>query len=191
MLYEFPYFSFKKELPAAFCDGLIKLCLDLELSTGGLFERDGTRFDSRVRNNKVAWLNSPDIITLMYLYINRANEESGWNLDITGFQTPQFCIYEPGQFYDWHVDIGTETPGEDLVRKLTIVIALNENYTGGNFQIEKWGIPTIPNKYNTIRELQSTGTITVFPSFMHHRVTRVEEGMRYSLVGWFTGPDFK
>lgn len=191
MISDFPYYSFTEELPEELCHGLIKLGNSLELVRGGLFESDGTKYDSRIRNNSISWINSSDIITLLYVYINRANIEAGWNFDLANFQTPQFCKYEQGQYYDWHVDIGTEGPDDQYVRKLTVVVALNENYTGGDFQVEKANVPTSTDRYNTVKELHKTGTITVFPSFMHHRVTPVENGTRYSLVGWFTGPMFR
>jgi PKHD-type hydroxylase len=34
------------------------------------------------------------------------------------------------------------------------------------------------------------GTIIVFPSALFHRVTPVKRGRRYSLVQWYSGPDF-
>ena len=191
MLSDYPYYTFNKELPVELCHGVIKMGEDCDISTGGLFENGNTKYDSRIRNNLVSWINSPDIITLMYVYVNRANINAGWNFDIVGFQTPQFCKYSQDQFYDWHVDIGTELPEDEEVRKLTIVISLNENYTGGDFQIEKWAVPTETDRFNTVKELHNTGSIAVFPSFMHHRVAPVENGTRYSLVGWFTGPPFK
>jgi PKHD-type hydroxylase len=33
--------------------------------------------------------------------------------------------------------------------------------------------------------------MTLFPSFVLHRVTPVTKGTRYSLVAWVSGPPFK
>ena len=41
------------------------------------------------------------------------------------------------------------------------------------------------------KETTMQGTIIVFPSMLPHRVTPVTEGVRYSLVQWFSGPDFR
>ena len=191
MLSDYPYYTFDKELPVGLCHGLIKMGEACVPSTGGLFETGSTKYDSAIRNNLVSWINSPDIVTIMYLSIKNANINAGWNFDITGSQTPQFCKYSEGQFYDWHVDTGTELREDSTVRKLTIVISLNENYTGGDLQIERWAVPTETDRFNTVKALHNTGSIAVFPSFMHHRIAPVEAGTRYSLVGWFTGPHFK
>ena len=43
---------------------------------------------------------------------------------------------------------------------------------------------------NKIAWLENPGSIAVFPSFMFHRVTKVKEGERSSLVCWFRGEKF-
>jgi PKHD-type hydroxylase len=35
------------------------------------------------------------------------------------------------------------------------------------------------------------GTLVLFPTFMIHRVTPVNSGVRKSLVSWVSGPHFK
>ena len=40
------------------------------------------------------------------------------------------------------------------------------------------------------KETIMQGTIIIFPSMLPHRVTPVTKGVRYSLVQWFSGPDF-
>jgi PKHD-type hydroxylase len=34
------------------------------------------------------------------------------------------------------------------------------------------------------------GTVTVFPSFIPHKVTPMEHGVRHVVVGWVLGPTF-
>ena len=41
------------------------------------------------------------------------------------------------------------------------------------------------------KETTMQGTIIIFPSMLQHRVTPVTNGTRYSLVQWFSGPNFK
>jgi PKHD-type hydroxylase len=36
-----------------------------------------------------------------------------------------------------------------------------------------------------------TGSVIVFPSYVHHRVKPVTKGTRYSVVAWYGGPPFK
>ena len=35
------------------------------------------------------------------------------------------------------------------------------------------------------------GTVIIFPSYTHHRVSPVTKGTRYSVVAWYGGPPFK
>jgi len=44
---------------------------------------------------------------------------------------------------------------------------------------------------NNKKELRNRGTIIVFPSFLEHQVTPVTKGTRYSLVQWYSGPDWR
>lgn len=94
----------------------------------------------------------------------------------------QFTRYQaPGQHYDWHLDRGRLVG----IRKLSLVIQLSDpnHYEGGDLQLMVSGDPT-----NLSRE---RGTISIFPSFVLHRVTPVTSGTRYSLVCWVSGPKFE
>jgi PKHD-type hydroxylase len=46
-------------------------------------------------------------------------------------------------------------------------------------------------RYHTCTEIRPRGSIIVFPSFIHHLVTPVTEGTRYSLVIWNLGKMFR
>ena len=89
----------------------------------------------------------------------------------------QFTEYEgQGKHYDWHPDIG---PGKNK-RKLSVVIQLSDpkDYTGGNL---------ILNTGNEITMDRGRGNIIIFPSFLLHKVSRMESGNRYSIVSWISG----
>ena len=190
MIKDYPYYIFDKELPLELCDEVIKLGEKSEIKKALVYEDGKDKTDVSIRNNSIVWLNYAEVNTLLSVYAARANKEAGWNFNVEAFETPQFCRYEPGQFYDWHVDMGVDESKELLYRKITIVVSLNENYTGGDLEIEKFCPPNIKNRSTKIPQLRNTGTIIAFPSFVHHRVTPVEEGTRYSLVCWFRGPNF-
>ena len=128
----------------------------------------------------------------------QANENSGWNYDITAVESMQITKYKTGSFYGWHRD----GPSDGLsvynmpdskfmhgkVRKLSMTILLNGNYQGGEFQFAHY------NKFDCNAEtpdFKNAGSIIVFPSFMEHQVAPVTKGTRYSLVAWFVGPPFK
>ena len=91
----------------------------------------------------------------------------------------QFTRYEVGEYYGPHFDIG---PGRLTERKLSLTVQLSapEDYTGGELVI-----------YPEFVAAKDQGTMTVFPSFMCHNVLPVKTGVRYSLVSWVAGPQFR
>ena len=49
-----------------------------------------------------------------------------------------------------------------------------------------WGNTNLPMDEGVFKQ----GTIIVFPSILLHTITPITQGTRYSLVQWFSGPDF-
>lgn len=93
-------------------------------------------------------------------------------------QPYQFTKYEKGEYYNWHVDSTEE--GYMSKRYCSIVIQLNNSYTGGELQMQK-------NEDDDIITFESgKGNLFVFLSNIRHRVANVTDGTRYSLVSWFT-----
>ena len=87
---------------------------------------------------------------------------------------------ERGDHYVWHTDT---VPGES-VRKLSFSIQLTDptEYDGGDLEF----MPAITDK-----KIKQQGMMTAFPSYMTHRVTPVTRGVRYAIVGWIHGPEFR
>lgn len=185
-----PYYIFDEPIPEELCEVIIRMGLEAQQLQADVHKNDVSVRDGGVRNNTIAWLSEPSISELLGEYVKHANVEAGWNFHINSFEIPQFSTYEHGQYYDWHVDMGVEKPTDTAFRKLSISIALNETYTGGHFEVEEWGSPN-DVRVKRVIALKSTGVVCVFPSFIQHRVTPVEAGTRYSLVGWFRGDMFK
>ena len=77
-------------------------------------------------------------------------------------------------------------------RKLSVTVNLTnpKNYKGGNLKFDL-GPHMGSKRYHTCTEIRPRGSIIVFPSFIHHLVTPVTEGTRYSLVVWNLGKMFK
>jgi len=190
-MFPYPFKIFQEELPEDFCKHVIALAESLDSEEAAIHVDGSSEFKKEARNNSVSWINNPDIIELLQIYTMKANEDCGWNFDIGVYETPQLSIYEQGQFYDWHVDMGVEKDFDPVVRKMTITINLNDSYDGGNFQIERWGSPKMKKRYITVKGMKRTGSIIVFPSFLHHRVTPVLGGQKKSLTCWFRGPPFR
>ncbi len=83
--------------------------------------------------------------------------------------------YSPGGKYNTHVDNYTTT-----LRSLSIIINLNDEYTGGDLVFTD-------QKEKEIKRLElSKGSIVFFPSnFMYpHMIEPIKKGKRYSIVAW-------
>ena len=151
-----------------------------------------------VRSSSVAWVSNQWLYDMVWPYMQTANNNSGWKYDIVSAETMQITRYIKNGFYSWHSDgkgdhiASYNQPGNKFihnhVRKLSMSILLNDDYSGGDFQflLSDSGKQTV----NTI-ELNKVGSIVVFPSYLEHRVSPITKGTRYSLVIWFLGPPFK
>lgn len=108
-----------------------------------------------------------------------------WNFDIRYIDfakdPPLVLKYVLNQEFNWHFDMS----GVSSTRKLSFTIQLSDSddYEGGDLQFG----PVIEHK----PEIRKKGNITIFPSYVWHRVTPVTKGNRYALVGWVHGPAFK
>jgi len=147
---------------------------------------DEAQHVSDYRKSEIAWLDHNQDNGWLYSKIAdlcKIANKTMWNFDIWGYQDSfQYTIYYgDGGHYDWHVDMG---PGISN-RKISCVLQLSdpEEYDGGELQMNPGGnILTVPKQL---------GTICFFPSFMLHRVTPLNSGVRKSLVNWFCGANFR
>ena len=153
--------------------------------------------DKKIRISDIAWTNDQWVYDLIWPYMMTANEEAGWQYDITSAESAQITRYKKGGFYDFHRDgfgchlVKYNQPDNafkhDKVRKLSMTILLNDSFEGGNFEFASYG-----KKDCTVTPLEmKKGQVVVFPSHIEHRVAPVTKGTRYSLVCWFLGPPFK
>lgn len=111
----------------------------------------------------------------------RSINENIYEYNLSGLiERPQLLRYNAGSIgYDWHVDIGN---GDSSNRKLSMSILLNNDYDGGKLQF--FG--------ENIQEIKANkGDIIAFSSFIPHRVTNITKGERWSVVAWFSGPQFR
>ena len=168
-----------------------------QIADDGLRKGKGGVKEER-RKSKVVWIGEQWVYDLISPFMKEANKKSGWNFDITACEAFQLTKYEKGDFFKWHIDghsdsLSTYDKPENkilhnTVRKISMTVLLNDDYEGGEFQFGSFnrGEVSVSNpKFST------KGSIIFFPSFMHHQVAPVTEGIRYSLVAWFVGPSFK
>ena len=148
-------------------------------------EEDGGIFSGQEghRKSTVKWLGYNDETAWIFKRIidcmDEANKEL-WGFEWSGdTESIQYTIYESNVkgHYNWHMDLG----GSNQDRKISAVVMLNDEYTGGGLEI--WG--------KDLTEAYGKGNMVVFPSFLLHKVNPVIEGTRYSLVIWSGGESFK
>lgn len=156
------------------------------------------------RKSKNFWIKDKIVLSTFLSIAKEINHEAGWDYDIDAIEPLQYTEYssEVQGHYDWHADQHPEPYGDGKVRKISFSILLNDNYTGGEFDIET-GNPNQPVRTKTLvagkskRKInQDTMQLPVntglfFQSGFFHRVRPVQTGLRKSLVGWVLGPKFR
>ena len=199
------YWFWKNVIPGRLCDDIIRYGLrnKKERAVTGDFVKKGRSLNTKEikqlkkkRDSAVVWLNDDWIYKEIQPYVHHANVSAGWNFQWQQSEVCQFTVYTKGQYYGWHQDVWPQAytmPGvsQGKIRKLSMSISLSDNkeYSGGNLEFDFRAISK--NKPWACKEINSKGSVVVFPSFLWHRVTPVTRGKRYSLVSWHIGDPFK
>ncbi len=150
---------------------------------------EGVYKPNAIRRGRIDWISKHDekyewlmskLVTLM-LEVN--DLKYGLLLD-TMFEDVQLSRYLPGDKYGWHRDTG---PNITRRRKLSFSLQLSDpaDYEGGGFLYEDSEDSEGKEDYS------QQGTLIVFPSFMKHRAVEVTKGVRWALVGWLHGPEWR
>ena len=180
----FTYWKFDKALDDEMCQRI----LDLGINKFNKAKLQGDVIDKNIRDSSVVWLREQWLFDLVFSYMHSANQNSGWNIDISGAEDMQLTKYRKKGFYGYHKDGGGfevhNSPGNEFLhnktRKLSMTALLNDTFEGGEFEF--YNIPPLE---------MNKGDIVFFPSFEFHRVLPVTKGVRHSLVTWFVGPKYK
>jgi len=166
-------------------DAIINIGTSLELERASV----GGGEVIKTRDSFVQFL-FPNEIT-SWIFARLAGVINGMNEVFFGFdltsmeQGIQFTRYSaPGEHYEWHIDRGVNYG----TRKLSLTLQLSEpdDYEGGDLQLWFGG-----GDDEIITASRDRGVMTLFPSYVMHRVKPVTKGVRYSLVCWVSGPSFK
>ena len=168
------------------CDQIIAYGNDQEAITAAT-NKDTV---SKLRKSEVAWLYDPWVIQMLEPYVDAANREAGWDFQWDPAEAIQFATYKKGDHYDWHRDTDIPLREDGKIRKLSMTVNLNDDYKGGEMFIDA---ETNYGKKDPqqLKKLQTAGSISVFPSDSWHKVAKVTEGTRYSLVIWLLGEAWK
>ena len=205
---KYQFAVYKNAIPKRICDQIIKTGISEKGKIGTTFstneipknEKESYQNLKKLfekRDSNICWLNYPWIYKVIVPWVNKAMKEFNWNYETSFFETSQFTIYYPGGFYDWHQDSFTQPEvlkkNNGLNRKISLSILLNDpsEYEGGDFEFDMRNHED--PKFNKIEKVpfKEQGTLIIFPSFSFHRVLPVTKGVRYSLVNWVKGPDWR
>ncbi len=157
---------------------------DVELAAGGVADEaanrtvidPGTRL---VRQASVPRTPTTEPIYQQVLAAGLAINDRWFGFDLDGPEGGLLMVeYGPGDFFDWHIDVGASEPR----RKLSVSILLTDpsDYGGGAL-----------NFPGTVADSVPRGHGIVFPSFLLHAVQPITRGRRRALIAWFGGAPFR
>ena len=145
----------------------------------------------------------------MWHYVQKANRDNFlYDLSHIDAEKLQYTRYEKDEYYDWHKDSGIAVnygpkmnnisegntidnkemhldylnQKTEYVRKLSFTLQLSspDEYEGGNVQL-------IDDEGKSYIAPRQRGCIILFDSRTPHRVLKVTNGTRRSIVGWVVG----
>ena len=140
------------------------------------------------RNSSVSWINNPDICQRVFgVMKNKVADFSSLHID--NIEPLQYSEYDTSQEYGWHQDLNNKPYPDGRIRKVSFSIFLNDNFEGGEFDLEIHGPDAKPRYISEWK--RSNENCILFHSDMWHRVRPVKSGTRKSIVGWLLGPKVK
>lgn len=168
-------------------DKIVKDCLEKinELEDSKIIGGDAVTN----RKSKINFIIDKDILNEYLNLCLHINNKQNYNLDIDALEPLQYSEYHEGNEYGWHVD-QTEPRKDNRVRKLSFSIFLNNDYEGGEFDLEIYN-PLSKKRYVTFDNRTQKNSILFFYSDFWHRVRPVKKGVRKSIVGWVLGPKYR
>lgn len=189
-LEKFPnYVFFKGEFTKEECEKIIALQASLDVKEAVIGGNANPIVDRTVRSSKTGWINWSSDVDWIYKKLENVVNKVRLNwypFHLSGFVEPlqltHYTASEEGH-YETHKDMGDAAMS---VRKLSLVMLLSDKtlFKGGDLEML-----STPGPVKAASELEQ-GTILAFPSWELHRVTKLTEGERWSLVAWVHGPHF-
>jgi PKHD-type hydroxylase len=170
-------------------DSIVKYCDYQGVNDSAIFGSSEKEIVEKIRKSGVKFHYRDDNTAWIFDRINiaiEANNERYYRFNLNGYDAFQYTTYDKSGKYDWHMDIhlGGDPGNLEETRKLSMTICLNDEYTGGEFQVN------MGQEKNAITLPAKKGRAFFFPSFVIHKVAPIKKGIRKSLVVWVTGPKF-
>jgi hypothetical protein len=176
-------------LPHHVCDEIVKLARSHQQIEGVV----ANGLDKTIRDSRIVWLTDMWIYDWITPFITQSNIDLGWNFNIQFPENIQFTTYKKNQFYGWHQD-SYNNPTESQ-RKVSVVIPLcdGSEYSGGDLEFIDPVVSPESKKEKLIQDerFRVKGNGVIFPSYVFHRVNKVTEGERLSIVIWYNGEIWK
>ena len=192
------FYVFPKAVKPDVCNQIIKDCKQNLLEAALVLNPEkSSRDDPSIRKTSIHFIMNKDnkVNELTWNFLREANKLQ-FNYDLTYFQAIQFAEYKGGGFYGWHQDSdGIEPNNETRKLSLSLILSDPNTFEGGELQFYNGGRPMedmgkITGK-QIKKDIAAQGTVVVFDSRDWHRVQPVTKGVRYSIVCWTVGPNFK
>lgn len=148
----------------------------LEAGTYDPDSEDGERRMASLRKTEVRWIleeGHPALYAEIGRIVLEHQPRLGVKVPLRFAGGMQLATYRLGHHYDWHPDVCDTDPVRRLV---SASILLSDNFSGGDLEFRAMDAP----------KLRKAGDIVLFNSAEVHRVAPVTQGVRNSLVAWFT-----
>jgi predicted 2-oxoglutarate/Fe(II)-dependent dioxygenase YbiX len=160
------HFLTKKE-----CNSIIEEFSKLKLEIGGVgADYTGEKL-KKVRDSQVILTNIDWVKDKLQISLSKEIQLKGYELD--EIEKFQFTKYDIGGHYDWHTDTGLNFE----YRFCSIVIQLNDTYSGGELLYKDYDSTEVEFE-------KGIGNLFIFSSSAEHKVNPITNGIRYSLVSW-------
>ena len=189
------YYWFKDALTKEEVEKVIKLASKLPQQAASIGDKNTDKIQD-TRSSIVKWIPKSSEWDWLYermIYLAKEANTVLWRFDLhSADESIQYTEYHASEkgHYNWHQDILKGSQGSRRKVSITIQLSDGEDYKGGDLQISLGGDAS-GQLTNTIECPRGLGVGVLFPSYMMHRVTRVTEGTRKSLVIWVGGDHYR
>jgi PKHD-type hydroxylase len=167
------------------CKQIIQLHKNIPRADGLVGGNSNGAVNEKLRVSNLYWINWENKLNWLFEKLASATVATNnefWGFHLAGLNEALQLTHYPGRkqkgFYEWHEDHSFSPQFSH--RKISGVVLLNDEFSGGKFEFFRSGVP---------REMKK-GSLILFPSYKTHRVNKVTKGDRWSLVFWVTGPPF-
>lgn len=170
-------FLFKKAFTDEECDLIIKQFANPDGNTEINYDSDLVKLSGTYTIQETP--ESKWIFDKLLTYVQKVNKLYQFRLSAIG--NPFILEYKKDDVLNWHIDLVGKP--DYTIRKITLIVFLNkpEDYQGGEIHFDFFGNKAVD---------ASRGNLLAFPAFLFHKVNKIDEGTRRTLVTWVLGPPF-